>query len=177
VVSSEEATRKRNFILTENSIADIPLPFPRKEMLNKVTNAFQNYQVTKEVGQQDGPDFPVYLVKYQEETVLFFAMNWEDTLKLDAVYIESPVVIDEYGLTVGRSLDNIKELRKGKLKTQEDYHNHTYMQVEDSHIIYELTRDESSPDTPDVNKTLEVVRQNASWEIAKIIWRQFRPKE
>lgn len=80
-------------------------------MLNSLKKAFSTYTITKERGQQDGPDFPPYSLKHGTKEVLFFAMEWEDPLTLDRIIVKEPLVKDKYGLKVGDGYDKIKKLR------------------------------------------------------------------
>src|SRR5688500_9152166 len=61
-------------ILYEDRIETIRLPFEKKEMLAELKNEFAGMTVTKEMGQQDGPDFPLYSVNAGDNDICFFAM-------------------------------------------------------------------------------------------------------
>ncbi|MTI30863.1 DUF1131 family protein [Xanthovirga aplysinae] len=156
----------------ENRINEIPLPFPRKEMLEKLKKSFIQLGVTKEIGQQDGPDFPLYSLKNGETEICFFAMDWEDTLNLNKIYIKDALIKDEYGLKVGDSYQKIKKLRKGEIKTYTDYHLHTVAYFDNSNLSYEISGEASIPDTIDIKNLKLTEKQLKDWTIEYIIWRK-----
>jgi hypothetical protein len=62
--SNQNATAQEetdSIILYEDRIKGVPLPFPAREMLADLTREFTWLQVTKETGQQDGPDLSIVL--------------------------------------------------------------------------------------------------------------------
>ncbi|NMM48919.1 DUF1131 family protein [Marinigracilibium pacificum] len=158
--------------LYENSIFGLVIPFKRTEMINSIRKAFDGYEITKEMGQQDGPDFPLYSVKKGDNEILFFAMDWEDTLKLNEIFIKSPYVIDEYGLKVGDGYQDIKSKRTDSIKTFTNYHQHTYAYTENSNIMYEISGDVYLPDTVDFENLKFNEEQIKDWKIEYIIWRK-----
>ena len=158
-------------VLKENGLNNIALPFKRKDMLSTLSKLFADFQVTKEMGQQDGPDFPLYSVKDQETELVFFGMDWEDTLKLDRIYIKVPLIIDEYGLKVGDNYQDIKALRQDSIKTFTDYHQHTYVYSDSSNIFYEIWGQATIPDTADFENLHFTEEQIKDWKIEYVIWR------
>ena len=168
---SLEPPHPQMIILYEDSITGISLPFSKGDMLGEMRDAFSGYQVSKQVGQQDGPDFPIYIVADGAEELIVFAMNWQDTLQLDVVYIKSPVVSDQYGMRIGSNMVQIQSARNDSLMTQYDYHEHTYVYSEDSRIVYDMESTENLSDTvPFANETAPS-RAPSSWTIRQIIWR------
>lgn len=156
----------------ETNIQGINLPLARKDLINELRLAFKNYIVTKEIGQQDGPDFPLYSIKIDKNEVLFFAMDSEDTLKLNEIFIKSPTVIDQYGLKIGDSYQEIKEKRKGTIKSYTDYHQHTYVYLDSSNILYEIFGNITLPDTVDFDNLHFTEDQIKDWTIQHLIWRE-----
>lgn len=158
--------------LNENSIYGLLIPFKRIEMLDQIKTAFSGYEITKEMGQQDGPDFPLYSVKKGNNEILFFSMDWEDTLKLNEVYIKSSEVADEYGLKVGDGYQDIKSKRNKPIKTFTNYHQHTYAYTDSSNIMYEISGDVFLPDTIDFENLKFTEEQIKDWTIEYVIWRK-----
>ena len=167
-----ESTDLDTITLYESRIDDINLPFPRQEMLTQLQESFEGLTVTKERGQQDGPDFPLYSLKDGDEEILFFGMDWEDTLKLNTVYVKQPLVKDEYGLIVGDGYQKIKDSRNGEVKTVTDFHQHTYAYVEGSNIKYVISGDVYLPDTVDFENLKFTEEQIKDWTIEYLIWRE-----
>ena len=171
MAQKEEKGDAAQIILTDSSIADIPLPFPREEMLPRLESAFEGYTVTKEIGQQDGPDFPLYEVMDGEETIMFFAMHWEDTFRLEAVHVQSSVVVDEYGNSVGDGLEGIWSVCRDELRSQRDYHGRVYAQCAGMRLLYQLEYDQNLPDTAAAGMFVIPEEEVSNWTITEIQWR------
>ncbi len=171
-VENRIVDKEGKITIYENRIQDIMLPFEKEEMLQQLKKTFSNMSVTKKMGQQDGPDFPLYELKKGTDNVCFFRMDSEDTLKLNDVYIKESLIKDQYGLCVGDKYQKIKELRKGKVKTYTDYHQHTYAYLDKSNIMYEISGDLSLPDTVDIENLKLTEDQIKDWIIEYIIWRK-----
>ncbi|MCP4180143.1 MAG: hypothetical protein GY756_20455 [bacterium] len=60
-------------VLSESKINDIDLPFPLKDMTKDLESLFHDCSIKKEVGKQDGPDFPLYSIKCGNKEIGFFA--------------------------------------------------------------------------------------------------------
>ncbi len=160
-------------ILSEDFINNIAIPFERKEMLGDLKESFRGFDVSKKTGQQDGPDFLLYSLKQNNENILFFGMDWEDSLRLNDIFIKSSIVKDEYGLKVGDGYWKIKELRTGEVKISTDYyHQHTYAYIDDSNISYEILGDVFLSDTADFENLKLTEEQTKDWTIYNLIWRK-----
>ncbi|MBB6458991.1 DUF1131 family protein [Flammeovirga kamogawensis] len=171
-VITETNDIKRIDKLYEHSIYGLKTPFEHTEMLGQIRKAFPQYKTSKIIGRQDGPDFPLYVVKNREEEVLLFSMDWKDTLKLNSIYVRTSEIIDEYGLKVGDGYHEIKSKRNQLIKTTMDYHQHTYAYVDGSNIMYEITGDVSLPDTVNIEDVKFTEEQLKDWKIESIIWRE-----
>ena len=158
-----------SIVLYEDRIKSIALPFGRREMLPELKKEFKGLTITKETGQQDGPDFPLYSFKEGKNEICFFAMDWEDTLKLNEVYIKQPLIKDQYGLKVGDDYQKIKRLRNGNAKTYTDLHQHTFVYFENSKIMYEISGSVYLQDTDNLEFTEEQIKD---WTIDYILWRE-----
>ena len=161
-----------NLVIAEHRLGEIPLPFPQSEMIVPLTAAFDNYSVSKEIGRQDGPDFPLYSIKINGLELAYFKMDWQHTLKLNAVYIKDAFIEDQYGLAVGDDYQQILKLREGVIDTGANYHMHTYAQIKGSNIMYEISDDSPSGNTLDLKNTKLTAEQLSNWRITQIIWRQ-----
>ncbi|WP_149303806.1 hypothetical protein [Pareuzebyella sediminis] len=169
--TNETPTTQGKLLLFEDHIGTIPLPFPRKNMLSDLREAFRPLTVTKEIGQQDGPDFPLYSIRNGSKEVAYFSMDFEDTLALVELRINSEWIADEYGLSVGDKFSKIKKQRKDKLNTYSDEHGHTYVSIKNSQIGYEISDTAPPANAPDdaLDQVSHNIREN--WEITTVIWR------
>ena len=164
--------KKDSITIYEDRIGNIPLPFPKREMLDELKQSFKTFTIVKEMGQQDGPDFPLYALKRGDKELGYFSMDYEDSLKLNEVYIQDAMAKDEYGLRVGDGYQKIKKLRGGEIKTYTNYHQHTFAYIENSHIFYEIFGDALIDDTIDVEEIEFTEAQLKDWKIEYIIWRE-----
>lgn len=162
---------KVTLVISESHFGEIALPFPQNEMIDSLRTSFTQYSVTKEIGQQDGPDFTLYSIQSDVQELAYFEMDWENRLKLNAVYIKAPIIKDEYGLSVGDDYQKIKKHRKGALQLISDYHSHTYVYIAGSNIKYEMVNGSPRPNQSDqLNKAL-TEEQLMEWRIKQIIWK------
>jgi hypothetical protein len=141
-------------------------------MLSDLKINFKGFTVTKEIGQQDGPDFPLYSIKDENGQICFFAMDSEDTLKLTEVYIKTPLIKDQYGLRVGDYYQKIKSMRHDNAMTSTDLHQHTFVYFDNSKIQYEISGDINLPDTVDFDNLNFTEEQIGDWIIERLIWRE-----
>lgn len=158
-------------VISENSLGEISLPFLQQDMLAPLMKAFDRYSVTKEIGQQDGPDFSLYSIRKGELELAYFEMDWENALELNAVYVKDPFIKDQYGLAVGDSFEQIQALRGGLIKTRTNFHEHTYAYLDGSNIIYEIDGDATMPTITDREEPTYTNEQLIGWRIQQIIWR------
>lgn len=166
--NSEES---KSIIIYENRLKEISLPFPRQEMLEQLKKSFKSFEIVKELGQQDGPDFPLYSLKKKETEICFFSMDSDDTLKLNEIIIKEPLIKDEYGLKVGDGYQKIRQLRSGEIKTYTDHHQHTYAYIDASNILYEISNTDFDADTVELENPKFTEAQLENWTIEYIIWR------
>lgn len=173
ISNSVDANSEKGDSITiyENRIKELSLPFPRQEMLEQLKQSFKLFEIVKEMGQQDGPDFPLYSLKKKETEICFFSMDSEDTLKLNEIFIKEPLLKDEYGLKVGDGYQKIKKLRAGEIKTYTDDHQHTYAYIDKSNILYEISNAYFVSDTVDLENPKFTEAQLENWTIEYIIWR------
>jgi hypothetical protein len=170
--NTNRQVRTDTIILYENRIDRITLPFRKVEMLTELKKEFAGFTVTKEIGQQDGPDFPLYSIKERDNEICFFGMDSEDTLKLNEVYIKQAIVKDQYGLKVGDGYQKIKTVRSKNTKTYTDLHQHTFVYFDNSNIMYEISGSVFLPDTVDFENLKFTEEQIKDWTIEYLIWRE-----
>jgi hypothetical protein len=141
-------------------------------VLADLTKEFTTLKVTKETGQQDGPDFPLYSIHDSRKTqICFFAMDPEDTLQLNEVYIRDRSISDQFGLRVGDDYRKIKKLRKQNAQNYTDLHQHTFVYFDNSKIMYEITGSVFLPDSVDFDNLKFTEEQIKDWKIEYLIWR------
>ena len=158
-------------VLSENKINDIDLPFPLKDMTKNLESLFHECSIKKEIGKQDGPDFPLYSIKCADKEIGFFAMHDMDTLVLNNIYIKDSIIQDQYALKVGDDFSKII-VNRGKGRIGFDpYHFHMYYYFENSKISYELTGELRTFDADDVADIVIEEKDISDWKIEYIIWR------
>ncbi len=161
------------FTLKENSIQNVKLPLPHKEVLPDLRESFKPYSVVKELGQFEYGAAPVYEVIDQENPIVLFEMEMTDTLKLKNLYLRK-YVKDQYGLQIGDKVGKIKELRGDSIQHNMDFHQHTYLIVPNSNILYEIIG-EFSEDINLSNPSI-TTEEIENWKIEAIIWREYPNK-
>ena len=140
-------------------------------MTADLATLFGNCSVQKEMGQQDGPDFPLYSVTCSNKDLVFFSMDYEDTLILDNVRITDSSIEDEYGLRVGDDFSKIKDSRGVGLIVFDPYHYHMYYTYDNSKIYYELIGELRSFDIETVEEVVINESDISDWKIQYINWR------
>lgn len=158
-------------VLSESKINEIDLPFPSKDMTKDLEFLFRDCSIKKEVGKQDGPDFPLYSINCADKEIVFFAMDDTDTLTLNNIYIKDSIIKDQYGLKVGDDFLKIKDNRgKGEI-VFDPYHFHMYYYFENSKVSYELTGELRTFDVDDFSDIVIEEEDISDWKIEYIIWK------
>ncbi len=134
----EDETDQPEIVLREDSIDKFSLPFPEKKMFNELALFYKRFVVKEEIGMQDGPDFPLISLYDNNNEVLFFKFDPENTLLLEKIIASNPIVRDEYGLQVGLTVSDIIKIRAVDFRIITDTHQHTYLKNEKSKISYEI---------------------------------------
>lgn len=172
VESTNDAGELLNpIVLSERKINDIDLPFPLKDMTEELEFLFRDCSINKEIGKQDGPDFPLYSIRCEDKEIGFFAMHDTDTLTLNQIYIKDSIIKDQYGLKVGDDFSKIKENRGQGRIGFDPYHFHMYYYVGNSKISYELTGELRGFDADSIADIVIDEKDIANWKIEYIIWR------
>jgi len=167
-----------DILISENSLNSLSLPLPERDMLQDLQDMLIGYTVTKEIGQQDGPDFPLYSISAGDEKIGHITMDYADTLVTDAMYLYSTKASDEYELKVGDTYETLKEKRGTGRIGFDPYHFHVYLYFKNSNIQYELTGELAGPDPvpEDLGDIVLTDKDIEGWTIQYIIWRK-RPQE
>jgi len=151
-----------SLVLKENSFGNLNL---KKGMtLNEsiLKKAFCGTEIIKEVAQQDGPDYFLYLLK---NNVMLSSSDSENELLLDLYINEGSAIADQYGVKAGMTYEELKKKRDNLVISTEHYH--IYLSKEGSHITYEMEIiDYEGPDKDEY--TLEELK-NA--KVTSIIWK------
>lgn len=131
--------------------------------LKNLRHIFNDFEIERKIGQQDGPDFIYY--EARKNAAKYFWLKTQDDNKnfLDRIYITNSSISDQYGVNIGMNYKLLKQLRKNiKVSTE---HFHTYVYVSGSNIAYEIT---GTLDGPDKERYTEEEIKN--WQVSKIIW-------
>ena len=148
--------------ISENEVSGIDLPLPKKEMLPELMESFKGFTVHKALGQFEYGAALVYEMKYEDQNIALFEMDMQDTLKLNNLYLRK-YVIDEYGVMVGEPFQKLKALRGENIKHYTDFHQHTYVIVPNSNIMYKIFGD--FPDNIDLSDISLTENDIADWKV------------
>ena len=163
---------KKKVVLSEDRLGALVLSELTSMNIEKeLTTLFPKSQVTKQVGQQDGPDFILYEVMQENNSVLYASMDPENSVELSSLTIVSPEIVDLYGLSVGSTSNEIKIHRPHTI-VHADFHLNIYAGIENSKIKYRLIGDfKNLNDTMAISENYSV----EDWQISEmkiefIIW-------
>jgi len=132
----EDETDQPEIVLREDSIDKFSLPFLEKKMFNELALFYKRFVVKEEIGMQDGPGFPLISLYDNNNEVLFFKFDPENSLLLEKIIASNPIVRDEYGLQVGLTVSDIIKIRAVDFRIITDTHQHTYLKNKNSKISY-----------------------------------------
>lgn len=146
-------------------------------------NTFQSYSVTKEIGSGDSPDFYFFKVFNKDGDILciYSFIEYEDynskkikapkadDINIDLLEIISPLITDKYGLNVGKTYEDIINLR-GKNLALGDNHHDKY--IGGDNVYYNIWGEFDRKTEADVSPTdisnEQVKKYN--WKIISISW-------
>ena len=174
-IISEQAPDYREIVLSENTLDTFSIPFPEKNMLMPLRNYYKPYWVEANIGQQDGPDFTyIDILKDDDNPIAYLNFDSENKFKLDEIRIVSSTAIDQYGVRVGDTFQQLIEKRNSNFKNSTNYHQHTYLYTDNSNIYYELTGDFTM--TEEMLENLDELElteeQLQKCKVEYIIWRK-----
>lgn len=161
-------------LLTETKIGDLELDKLRaNNILTEIKSTFPDFQITKTIGQQDGPDFNLYQVANSGQEIFFISMDSYDTTLVQDLWTSNKIIQDKYGLTVGQKIEAALEKRPA-LKFHSDLHQNIYATEKNSKIEYRLTGNfKTLNDTTFFADDYSVEKwQIDGMEIEYIIWRK-----
>lgn len=153
-----------NLILTENTLGDLKLE--KGMILNelKLEKLFKNHSISKNIGEQDGPNYFYY--KIGTEAILTTPNTENETLS-QLLINEKSNISDEYGIKIGTEYYDIEKKRPNMDIYTEHYH--IYLHKEDSNIIYEMSLGNyNGPDKEEYS--LEDIKNSTS-KVVSIIWK------
>jgi len=157
-------------VLKEDSINDLDLPFPERDMYKELSSHFQNFKVFDKIGIQDGPDFRMISLVKEEKEILYFKFSPENKLLLDEVVATDSVVSDEYGIKVGSRVSDVIKKRDSDFRVHTDYHQHTYLIDDNSRISYEIDLNFNISDGRLGSIEVSVLEALKNSIIQRIIW-------
>jgi len=161
-------------ILYESSLGKIEMPIGLDLFLSKLQKNY-SYQVSKEIGQQDGPNYPYIKIENKDKTPLIY-INYDGDKpdQLNDIHVLDSSITDEYGVKVGMNYDDVIKLRGNRFSNQSDYHHHTYLYDTTSSIFYEITGNFEV--TEEMLESIENMvlneEQLQKCSVARIIWRE-----
>ena len=164
----------KGILITESKIGNINLDDLNGNNIEKnLKLGFPAFQIKKEIGQQDGPDFILYQVDYMNEEIFFVSMDTYDTTIVQDVWTRNPKVKDEYDATVGLIIDSVLSKRPD-LKFHSDLHYNIYATKGNSKIEYRLNGDfKNFNDTSFLANEYTVEKwQVEGMKIEYIIWKK-----
>ncbi len=128
-------------ILTETKLGAIDLfELNGENIITNLQGEFLDLEITKQVGQQDGPDFIFYSLSKKKEELAYVSMDSEDSNQVQSLTILSAEIVDVYGLKVGMSADKLSSTRNSIIFNA-DLHMNIYAKVKNSNILYRLSGD------------------------------------
>jgi hypothetical protein len=161
-------------LLTETKIGNLELDkLNENNILTEIKSTFPDFQITKTLGQQVGPDFNLYQVIHNGQEIFFISMDSYDTTLVQDLWINNKIIKDEYGITVSQKIESALEKRPN-LKFHSDLHQNIYATEKNSKIEYRLTGNfKTLNDTTFFADDYSVERwQTEGMEIEYLIWRK-----
>ncbi|WP_339923133.1 hypothetical protein [uncultured Cyclobacterium sp.] len=165
----------REIVISENSLDTFSIPFPEKNMLMPLKSYYEPYWVEANIGQQDGPDFTyIDILKDDDNPIAYLNFAPDNKFKLEEIRIVSSSAIDQYGVRVGDTYQEVREKRNNDFKNSTNYHQHTYLYPDSSNIFYELTGDFTMTEEmlENLNELGLTEEQPQNCKVDYIIWRK-----
>jgi hypothetical protein len=173
-VLAKRELKPSTILLTESELGKMELDkLSKVNLIGEVNTHFPQFQVSKELGQQDGPNFDLYEITEKKERIFFIAMKYDNESLVDYLTIESRMIEDVYGLRVGSTTSQILKNRPD-LEFFADLHFNVYAASKGSRIQYRLKGDLLSlNDSTFVAEDFSVSEwQVEAMEIEYLIWRK-----
>lgn len=125
-------------VLTERSLGAIDLTrLDPGNIQLELLRTFPYCAVEKGIGEQDGPDFLLYEVQHEGESIVFVSMDHGALNGLREVAIQTPSIRDEYGI---RTTCEVADLlnKRPEVSFHADLHSNVYATVPGSRIGYRM---------------------------------------
>jgi len=177
LISNEESIESKDLkeiLLTETKLGYTNLnELDGNNIKKNLELGFPGFEIIKEVGQQDGPDFILYQVNYMNEEIFFISMDSYDTTLVQDIWTKNSKIKDEYGAKVGAYIDSVL-IKRPELKFHADLHYNIYASKENSKILYRLAGDfKSLSDSSFVSEDYSVEKwQIEGMVVEYLIWRK-----
>ena len=130
---SQKGYQFDGLVLTETAFGNLKLDQNNPIAVTELASVFKKEQVTKNLGQQDGPDFWYYRIG--ELATASTTDTQSNTLY--QLWINDNSIPDQYGVTKGMTFEEVIKKRPN-LKVS-SYHYHIYLYEKESHIMYEMS--------------------------------------
>lgn len=139
--NSQEDSMCSEIILFESTLGDLHLnELNAHNIRSEIQEAFSDFDLKKKIGQQDGPDYGLYEISKSDGKCFYISMDSYDTTLVQDIWTKSIGFKDEYGVSVGFSVDSALKQRPN-LVFYSDLHQNIYANVPASKISYRLTGD------------------------------------
>ena len=165
----------QKIMLSENSLDTFSIPFPETNMLTALRGYYKPYWVEVNIGQQDGPDFTyIDILKDDDNPVAYINFDHNNKYKLDEIRIVSSTAIDQCGVRVGDTYQQVIDKRQNNFKNSTNYHQHTHLFADESNIFYKLTGDfNMSEEMLENIEELELTEEQLQkCKVENIVWRK-----
>jgi len=173
-ISENKEIELTEILLIESKLGDLNLnKLSENNMLTEIKSAFPDFQVTKTVGQQDGPDYNLYQVTHSEQEIFFISMDSYDTTLVQDLWTNNKTIKDGYGISVGQKIE-FALTKRPNLKFHSDLHQNIYATEKNSKIEYRLTGNfKTLNDTTFFADDYSVEKwQTEGMEIEYLLWRK-----
>ena len=109
-----------SLVLTSNSLGGLVLKEKDAISLQILKDQFSSKRVTHEIGSGDSPDFHIFTIATNDGEKIASFISYISSEKergntvvpLDEVVVYSPLITDEYGISVGMKLNEAVKLRR-----------------------------------------------------------------
>lgn len=149
-------------VLSEEYLGSLPLNNKKILDVYELRETFEGFEVTKNIGEQDGPDYFYFNIG---DKISINTASTENQNLYQVWIKENSTVPDVYGVKIGMTYNELVEKRKNlKISTE---HYHVYLSEEGSRIAYEMSLgDYKGPDKD--NYSIEDIPNS---KVIAIIWK------
>lgn len=138
LVVSTISDQDTTILLTRFELGELDLiKLDARKIETQVSDAFPDFKVTKEVGQQDGPDYIFYSVRDGNEELFIIRLDGNDSTRVDEVWMTSPRIKNQQGISIRDSFEKLKSTNEN-LKLYADLHYNIYASQVYNPILFRL---------------------------------------